>query len=344
LFLCGLFCPAEATQKTTGVALLAPVFPLKERVACAFGFQWKPGHACSIIGLCANLPARREGQIALIIQPNKEPMVVIRQTDHGVLAGFFAREWGNEAFSKPEPFASFCLAAAEHDNGWQEWELAPEVDPKSFAPYSFMSVPTEEHVTLYQRGIDRIVKSDLYAGLLVTAHCSGLYDRAKATMPGYSAKYVKSHEQHHANDFVQRLRLQQLRLKVDLRNNPATKEFTDETKIKRNAQRLDALDRLSLFFCLGAEHDTTIENVPVNEAGGEADWEVRCAGGNEFTLDPYPFRRELLEFAILARRVPKRRYLEDADFQSVLAAAPFYQIKYSLRPGLGQERSYAVGM
>ncbi len=280
----------------------------------------------------------------MIIQQNNEPMVAIRQTDHGVLAGFFAREWGNEVFSKPEPFASFGLAAAEHDNGWQEWELAPGVDPKSFAPYTFMSVPTEEHVMLYQRGIDRIVKSDLYAGLLVAMHCSGLYDRAKATMPGYSAKYVKSQEQHHANDFVQRLRLQQLRLKVDLRNKPETREFTDEKLIKANAQRLDALDRLSLYFCLGAEHDTTIEGVPVNDSGEEADWELRAAGGNEFTLDPYPFRREPLEFAILARRVPKRRYLDDADFQSVISAAPFYQIKYRLRPGIGKERSYAVGM
>jgi hypothetical protein len=280
----------------------------------------------------------------MVIQQNSDPMVVIRQTDHAVLAGFFARELGNEAFAKPEPFASFCMAAAEHDNGWQEWELAPGVDPKSFAPYSFMSVPTEEHVSLYQRGIDRVVKTDLYAGLLVAMHCSGLYDRAKATMPGYSAKYVRTQEQHHANDFVQRLRLQQLRLKVDLRNTPATKEYTDEKLIKANAERMDALDRLSLFFCLGADHDTTIEGVPMNDSGNNVDWELRGAGGHEFTLNPYPFRREPLEFAILARRVPKRRYLDDADFQSVLAVAPFFQIRYTLRPGIGKERSYAVGM
>ena len=158
-----------------------------------------------------------------MIYQQEDPMVVIRQTDHAFLTGFFAREWGNEMFARPEPFASFCLAAAEHDNGWQDWELGPGVDPRTFTPYNFMSVPTEEHVALYQRGIERAVKADLYAGLLVATHCAGLYDRAKATMPGYSAKYVKAQEQQQANDFVQRLRLQQLRLKVDLRNNPATK-------------------------------------------------------------------------------------------------------------------------
>ena len=278
----------------------------------------------------------------MIIQQTNDPMLVIRQTDHAILSGFFAREWGNDSFPRPEPFPSFCLAAAEHDNGWQVWEMAPGVDPKSFAPYTFMSVPTDEHVALYQRGIDRVVKSDLYAGLLVASHCMALYDRAKATMPGYSAKYVKAQEQHHANDFVQRLRLQQLRLKVDLRNDPATKAFTDEKLITANIQRLAVLDRLSLYFCLGADHDTTIEGVPMDDNGEDTDWELRSAGGNEFTLDPYPFRREPLEFALLARRIPRRRYMDDVDLQTVLSAAPFFQLKFMLRPSMGRDRSFAA--
>jgi hypothetical protein len=277
-----------------------------------------------------------------VILQQGDPITVIRQTDHAFLSGFFAREWGNDTFSRPEPFASFCLAAAEHDNGWQEWELAAGADPKTFAPYSFMTVPTEEHIALYQRGIDRIVKVDLYAGLLVTAHCMGLYDRSHATIPGYSAKYVKSQEQHVANDFVQRLRLQQLRLKVDLRNNSATKEFVDENLIKANAQRLEVLDRLSLYFCMGGAEDASIEAVPVNDQGKEVDWEVRPAGQNQFTIHPYPFRRDPLEFAILARKIPKRRYADDADLQAVLAATPFFNIRYTLRSRSASNTSYAV--
>ncbi len=278
----------------------------------------------------------------MILQQN-DPIIVIRQTDHAFLSGFFAREWGNDAFSRPEPFKSFCLAAAEHDNGWQEWELAPGVDPKTFIPYSFMTVPTEEHIFLYQRGIDRILKVDLYAGLLVVSHCMGLYDRSRATIPGYSAKYVKSQEQHVANDFVQRLRLQQLRLKVDLRNDPATKLFTDEKLIKANVQRLEALDRLSLYFCLGAAEDASIEAVPTNDEGKEVDWEVRPAGQNQFTISPYPFRRDPLAFTILARRIPKRRYSDDKDLQSVFAAAPFFNIRYTVRSRSALNSSHAVG-
>ena len=278
----------------------------------------------------------------MILQQN-DPIIVIRQTDHAFLSGFFAREWGNDTFSRPEPFDSFCLAAAEHDNGWQEWELAPGVDPRTFIPYSFMTVPTEEHISLYQRGIDRILRVDHYAGLLVVSHCMGLYDRARATIPGYSAKYVKSQEQHVANDFVQRLRLQQLRIKVDLRNDPATKPFTDERLIKANVQRLEALDRLSLYFCLGAAEDASIEAVPTNDDGKEVDWEVRPAGQNQFTVHPYPFRRDPLAFTILARRIPKRRYSEDSDLQTVIAAAPFFNIRFTVRSRSALNSSHAVG-
>ncbi len=278
----------------------------------------------------------------MIVQQQNDPMVVIRQTDHAFLAGFFAREWGNEVFARPEPFASFCLAAAEHDNGWQEWELLPGVDPKTFSPYTFMTVPTEEHISLYQRGIERAVRADLYAGLLVVGHCMNLYDRARATMPGYSAKYVKSHEQHVAGDFVQRLRLQQLRLKVDLRNDPAMKPYTDEQLIQANQHRLDALDRLSLYFCLGEGGDITIEGVTVSDERGEVDWQLRALAGNQYTLDPYPFRREPLEFALLERRIPKRRYMDERDLQQVLTAAPFYNARFTLKSGAAKNESFAV--
>lgn len=281
----------------------------------------------------------------MILQQQTDPIVVIRQTDHAFLCGFFAREWGNDLFPQPEPFASFCLAAAEHDNGWQEWELAPGVDSKTFAPFTFMTVPTEEHVALYQKGIERVVKADLYSALLVATHAMSLYDRTKATIPGYSAKYVKSQEQHLANDFVQRLRLQQLRLKVDLRANPAMKPYTEEKLIKANAQRLDALDRLSLYFCLGAADETTIEGVPVDAEGStEVDWFVRPAGKNQFTLAPYPFRREPLEFSILSRRIPNRRYTDEADLQKVLTSSPFYNTSFTLHAATKNDLSRAAGL
>ncbi|MGB2592644.1 MAG: DUF3891 family protein [Candidatus Acidiferrum sp.] len=266
----------------------------------------------------------------MIIQEQGDQLILIRQTDHAMLSGFFARALGNKLFSRPEPFESFCLAAAEHDNGWYEWEMLPRIDPKTFTPYNFMSIPTEEHIALYQRGIERVVRADRYAGLLVSMHCSGLYDRTRATMPGFSAKYVKSNESHLVADFVQRLRLQQLRLKVDLRADPAMKPYADDHALTANLQRLEALDRLSLYFCLAPLDGSTIDAVPVNGNGSEADWDLQPAGSNFVTVKPYPFAKDPLEISILGRRVPKRPYAEENEFQKVLAQAPYFAMNYTL--------------
>jgi hypothetical protein len=280
----------------------------------------------------------------MIVQDQGNHLVLVRQTDHATLAGFFARHWGNPPFPQPAPFQSFCLAASEHDNGWTEWEISPEVDPVTFVPYSYVSVPTTEHIELYRRGIERVVKVDRYAGLLVSLHCAGLYDRARATLPNFSAKYVKANETQLVSDFVQRLRLQQLRLKVDLRADPATKDFADEKVLQANLNRLEALDCLSLYFSQAPLGEHLIEGVAIDNAGSEVDWELQPDGDNCATLSPYPFDKDPLEISVLARRVPKRPYTGSEDFRKTLAQASYFAIRFTLRAGRKDTFARAVGM
>jgi hypothetical protein len=261
-------------------------------------------------------------------------LLLIRQTDHAFLAAFFAREWGNERFARPQLHGSFCLAVAEHENGWGSWEVQPTLDPKTHLPYSFMSIPTETHIAIYQRGIERLVKLDQYAGLLVVQHTSELYDRARATMPGFSAKYVKTSENQLVTDFVQRLRLQQLRLKTDLRVNPAVKAYAEEPALRANAARLEVMDRLSLHFCMNPEQEVVLDAVPINEAGEETEIELHADGSGGTAIVPYPFRRDPLSFSIMARRIAKRIYASDQDFQKVLAAAPYFPLTFTMRSRL----------
>jgi hypothetical protein len=105
---------------------------------------------------------------------------------------------------------------------------------------------------------------------------------------------------------------------------------------------LDALDRLSLYFCLGEGGDITIEGVPLNDER-EVDWQLRSVGENRYTLNPYPFRREPLELALLERRIPKRRYVDEGDLQHVLTAAPFYSAPFTLRSGAAKSEFYTAG-
>src|SRR5207248_11804432 len=97
--------------------------------------------------------AAREAS-AMIIQEQGEHLVLIRQTDHAVLAGHFARELGSEEFALPQPQDSLILAATEHDNGRNEWELLPEIDQVTFLPMRLMSMSHHDHLERSPRGIE----------------------------------------------------------------------------------------------------------------------------------------------------------------------------------------------
>jgi hypothetical protein len=142
---------------------------------------------------------------------------------------------------------------------------------------------------------------------------------------------VKSGESKPVNEFLQRLKLQQLRLKVELRANPATKSLAEDKSLETNAGVLEALDRLSLYFCLNSLEDATIDNVPLHVSHETVDWELRPLGGNRVSLAPYPFGKDPLSISILARRVPKRVYGDELDFQRTLALAPYFAVEFSLR-------------
>src|SRR5260370_5634407 len=99
---------------------------------------------------------------------------------------------------------------------------------------------------------------------------SGLCDGARATIPGLSAKYVKSAETELVSGFLQGWKLQQLRLKVDLRGDTAMKDLVQDKLLENNSRRLEALDRLSLYFCMSsAPREATIENVPMDDQASE---------------------------------------------------------------------------
>ena len=61
----------------------------------------------------------------MVNQYDQSRLLLVLQVDHSRVAGFLAAHRGNEAFAKPQPYASVVLAAQEHDIGWWEWEMKP---------------------------------------------------------------------------------------------------------------------------------------------------------------------------------------------------------------------------
>src|SRR2546429_2355984 len=135
-----------------------------------------------------------------------------------------------------------------------------------------------------------------------------------------------------------------LRLKVDLRADPKMKDFAEEKWVQANSSRLEALDRLSLYFCMGPLEAATIDAVPADYHGNEVDWNLQPEGNNAVALEPYPFRRDPLEVSILARRIPRRRYSDEGEFQKLLGQAPYFAQKYTLRAGSARMRVHGAGI
>src|SRR5229473_3139864 len=72
--------------------------------------------------------------------------------------------------------------------------------------------------------------------------------------------------------------------------------------------------------------------------------QLHVEGANVVTIAPYPFRREPLAFSIMARRVPKRIYASDGDFQKTLAAAQYSPVKFTMRARRSDAFSRVAGI
>lgn len=73
--------------------------------------------------------------------------LLISQVDHAHLAAEIARVWGNESVPALPLPGLLIPAIRDHDEGWRDWEGAPEIDPQTGTPRDFtemqMNVATE---------------------------------------------------------------------------------------------------------------------------------------------------------------------------------------------------------
>ena len=61
-------------------------------------------------------------------------LLLILQVDHSKITGWFAAHWGNDNFAQPTPYTAMVLAAQEHDTGWWDWEIKPQVNSEGVPP------------------------------------------------------------------------------------------------------------------------------------------------------------------------------------------------------------------
>lgn len=259
----------------------------------------------------------------MIVQEIPDGLLLFRQTDHALLSGAFAETWGNDTIPEPPRRPSTLVAAARHDDGWAEWELAPKLGANG-EPVDFIHVPVIEHVELYRRGIDLVESEDPYGGLVASLHGERLYTRP--FYPGMDPRieHLQGRDLELATSYVDGEQKRQERLRTEVANDDAEEDW----------RRLQVWDRLSLLVCmqsLDKLFDQTLP--PISSVDGDVQIVARTTGDGDVLCDPYPFAMDPAAFTIEAFRTTQRTWTDEADFRLAFRLAERVLVSFNCRPG-----------
>jgi hypothetical protein len=245
--------------------------------------------------------------------------LLILQESHADLAQQFAAHWGNQEFSRLDPYASMVFGTGYHDSGHREMEADLPIDPETGVPYFHRNTP----LALRKRDADAnnfqwIRGRDTYASLMVSMHHAGLRKRRYGTVlwgqgvrDGYEGGSREGASQSGslgelgmAAAFAD-LKEWQLEVADHLRLD----DPVDRDRFWHNYRCLQTFDQLSLYFCCDGYDgepmkEVTLERVPV-AYGSERTVDLRLSpiGPNTIRMTPYPFDVPRFSIGIMTRQM-----------------------------------------
>ncbi len=201
----------------------------------------------------------------MIVRECPDSFVLVRQQDHALVSGEFARHWTES----PHPYEPAVFAVKNHDVAWKGPDSSVRWNDESDRPYSFVDYPVEEKVAAYAEGLDWLESEDAYAACLCSMH------------------YERLMREFGRSDTDTRFAGAESRRQERLRQDMSQEELDN---LERNLGLLRLCDGLSLFVCL---NEPGSSGYPSPYPGGfrfdgetfEPVWEDSDA----LRLDPNPF-------------------------------------------------------
>ena len=105
----------------------------------------------------------------MLLRPDGDGVICIGQPAHAWVSGQLAARWD------PKPSEEVCLAAEQHDAGMADWDAAPELNPETGLPQSFMEMAARHASAAVGHAPQRVLPQSRYAAVLVSMHGSALY-------------------------------------------------------------------------------------------------------------------------------------------------------------------------
>ena len=260
----------------------------------------------------------------MLLRQDDAGVLAIGQPSHAWLSGQLARAWGNERFGPVEPWEEVCLAAEQHDVGWDARDLEALYDAETGYPLPFMAMPLDVHLGLFVDGPRRVVSQSRYAALLVSMHGHRLYSRRDlAQLPAADAAAVR--------DFLAGQEAFQAELLSALRSDPLTAPTASDALVERNSLLVWTWDFLSLALCLDWA-PVTAKGCPV-ASGEPVDLELSPgAQPGQARLDPWPFAGERVSLRCEGRRLGAGSP-DEASLRAAFEQAPWETLRLDLVPG-----------
>ncbi len=232
--------------------------------------------------------------------------LMIEQEDHTDLAAQFAAHWGNDRFSRPEPYRSVVFGTIYHDSGHREMEADLPIDVERGVPYAIGRTPpglrkNEADVVNAQW----IRTRDPYASLLVSMHHAGLRKRRYDTVRGRASGGPEPEPwgtlgmDDAFNDLSGWL--------VDVADELDLGDQKSREAFWHNYKLLQVYDLLSLYFCRdgfdrGEQREVVLERVPVRSGADEVvDLHLTPNGPNALRMSPYPLDVPSLTVSMMTR-------------------------------------------
>ncbi len=231
--------------------------------------------------------------------------LLLPQIEHARLAGRLAQCWKDRALAAIEPREQCLQAIEHHDDGWFEWDRAPQVDAVSGRPLSFMEMPLAAAIEIWSRSVSRCAEYGLLAAHMVSGHFTALLQQG---LPRWSAdpqqfKISRAFLDHQSES----------RERWFLSWQAEDPQRRNWNVVQRALAYLQLFDAISLWMCGAARVEPMSFRVPQGY-----DVSFQPFGENRFAVTPWPLNVERFVAQVPTRRVAVANYAS-AD---ALAAAP----------------------
>lgn len=226
----------------------------------------------------------------MIVRHTQDRIEFITQPDHARLA---ARAMEFCVALQHEPRRDAILQAIQrHDDGWQEEDQAPHIDPQSGEVLDFIHAPLAVRQGVWPRSVEKL-RREPWAAALVAHHAMFVYSRYDSD-PAWSAFFGRM-------DALRRALVDRSGLTLPI--------------LESEYEYLRLADLISLVFCTGT-----------SETFEFAEWKI-LPSPTGVIITPDPFAAVAVPLEVEARTLPIQRFSSNADVSDALRRAPVVTLR-----------------